>query len=67
MPNETLNFGFFFFLEQKVWKAARASAAAPTFFKPLGVYIDGGMIANNPTLDLMTEVSNNLKLEPKVS
>lgn len=46
----------FFFTEQKVWEAARCSGAAPTYFKAFGPYIDGGLDANNPTLDLMTEI-----------
>ena len=28
--------------EQLVWKAARASGAAPSFFRPDGRYVDGG-------------------------
>lgn len=38
-----------------VWQAVRASAAAPFFFKPYGPYLDGGIISNNPTLDIMSE------------
>ena len=38
-----------------LWFACRASGAAPSYFKPAKVYIDGGLIANNPTLDTMTE------------
>ncbi len=43
--------------EQLVWRAARASGAAPSFFRPEGKYIDGGILANNPSLDLLTEVA----------
>lgn len=39
-----------------MWFAAQASAAAPTYFKSQGVYCDGGLVANNPTLDLLTEL-----------
>ena len=28
--------------DQLVWKAARASGAAPSFFRPDGRYVDGG-------------------------
>ncbi|CAN8003372.1 unnamed protein product, partial [Ixodes hexagonus] len=42
--------------EQLVWRAARASGAAPTYFRPFGRFLDGGLISNNPTLDAMTEV-----------
>ena len=40
-----------------VWRAARASGAAPSFFRPEGSYVDGGIIANNPSLDLLTEIA----------
>jgi len=40
----------------RVWQAVRASAAAPFFFKPYGPYLDGGIISNNPTLDMLTEI-----------
>ncbi len=42
--------------EQLVWRAARASGAAPTFFRACGRFLDGGLISNNPTLDALTEV-----------
>lgn len=38
-----------------VWQAVRASAAAPFFFKPYGPFVDGGIISNNPTLDMLSE------------
>lgn len=45
-----------FISEQLVWRAARSSGAAPTYFRPMGRFLDGGLLANNPTLDAMTEV-----------
>ncbi|XP_028316594.1 85/88 kDa calcium-independent phospholipase A2-like [Gouania willdenowi] len=42
--------------DQLVWKAARASSAAPTYFPPMGRFLDGGLLANNPTLDAMAEI-----------
>ena len=43
--------------DQLVWKAARASGAAPSFFRPEGNFVDGGIISNNPSLDLLTEIA----------
>ena len=45
------------FIDQLVWRAARSSGAAPSYFRPLGRFLDGGLMANNPTLDAITEVT----------
>lgn len=42
--------------DQLVWRAARCSGAAPSYFRPMGRFLDGGLLANNPTLDAMTEI-----------
>ncbi|XP_034245059.1 85/88 kDa calcium-independent phospholipase A2-like [Thrips palmi] len=42
--------------EQFLWEAARASGAAPTYFGAHGFFLDGGLIANNPSLDCLTEI-----------
>jgi calcium-independent phospholipase A2 len=39
-----------------VWEVARATGAAPSYFRAFGRFLDGGLIANNPTLDALTEV-----------
>lgn len=39
-----------------MWRAARSSGAAPTYFRPMGRFLDGGLLANNPTLDAMSEI-----------
>jgi len=43
----------------KIWEAARATAAAPTFFLPINVagltYGDGGTGWNNPTAEAINE------------
>ncbi|XP_046424777.1 85/88 kDa calcium-independent phospholipase A2-like [Neodiprion fabricii] len=49
---------------QLVWRAARATGAAPSYFRAFGKFLDGGLIANNPTLDALTEINEyNLALE----
>ncbi|KAM9489962.1 85/88 kDa calcium-independent phospholipase A2 isoform 2-T5 [Salvelinus alpinus] len=56
--------------EQVVWRAARSSGAAPTYFRPMGRFLDGGLLANNPTLDAMTEIhqyNKSLKAEGRGS
>ncbi|GLH07345.1 Poly [ADP-ribose] polymerase tankyrase [Gryllus bimaculatus] len=50
--------------EQLIWRAARATGAAPSYFRAFGRFLDGGLIANNPTLDALTEIHEyNLALE----
>ena len=50
--------------EQLAWHAARATGAAPSYFRAFGKFLDGGLIANNPTLDAMTEIHEyNLALK----
>ncbi|XP_007576311.1 85/88 kDa calcium-independent phospholipase A2 [Poecilia formosa] len=52
--------------EQLIWRAARSSGAAPTYFRPMGRFLDGGLLANNPTLDAMAEIhqfNKSLKAE----
>ncbi|KAH9816977.1 FabD/lysophospholipase-like protein [Teratosphaeria destructans] len=49
-----------------IWEAARATTAAPTYFKPLILerysYMDGGVRANNPSLEALEEVKAMHKL-----
>lgn len=39
-----------------MWRAARGTGAAPSFFRAMGPFLDGGLIANNPTLDALTDI-----------
>ena len=43
-----------------IWQVARATSAAPTYFKPMEIdglsYIDGGFGANNPCSEIVDEV-----------
>lgn len=48
--------GFLSFQHQKIWEAARATGAAPSYFRAYKRYVDGGLISNNPTLDAITEI-----------
>ena len=43
--------------ERKIWEAARMSSAAPTYFTSYDGFIDGGLMANNPTLDALAEMN----------
>jgi len=47
--------------DQLLWKVGRATGAAPTFFCSYENFIDGGLLANNPTLEAMTEAHNYYK------
>ncbi|KAJ8263919.1 hypothetical protein GJAV_G00143080 [Gymnothorax javanicus] len=42
--------------EHRVWYAARATSAAPIYFRSMDHFLDGGLLANNPTLDSMAEI-----------
>jgi len=36
-------------LSDEVWRVDRYTSAAPFFFKSLDGYVDGGLVANNPS------------------
>uniref|UniRef100_A0A914HM85 PNPLA domain-containing protein n=1 Tax=Globodera rostochiensis TaxID=31243 RepID=A0A914HM85_GLORO len=40
----------------RIWQAARYSSAAPTYFQSMDGLMDGGLIANNPSNELLREV-----------
>ena len=41
--------------------AARCTGAAPTFFPAMGRFLDGGLAANNPTIDALVEIIREVK------
>ncbi|XP_060535759.1 85/88 kDa calcium-independent phospholipase A2 isoform X2 [Cylas formicarius] len=45
--------------QQFIWQVARATGAAPTYYRVFQRYLDGGLIANNPTLDAITEIQEH--------
>ena len=52
--------------ERRLWEAAKATSAAPYFFPTFqGKFLDGGIMANNPTLDAMVEIQNQAEVEEK--
>lgn len=42
--------------ERLLWEAARATSAAVPFFQPFNGFLDGGFIANNPTVDTIVDI-----------
>ncbi|CEF62675.1 85/88 kDa calcium-independent phospholipase A2 [Strongyloides ratti] len=51
------NRGFFQLDKVPIWKALRCSTAAPTYFEAVdNKYIDGGVMANNPTLNTIADI-----------
>ena len=52
--------------KMQVWEAGRASSAAPMYFKPFeGKWLDGGVMANNPTLTALAEITDQGEKEDK--
>jgi calcium-independent phospholipase A2 len=52
--------------ERKAWEAGRISSAAPVYFQSFEKkFLDGGLMANNPTIDAITEVIQQGKYEAK--
>ena len=50
-----------------MWLAIRSSCSAPSYFRSTGRYLDGGLIANNPTLDALSEIHKHEKYFKTVS
>lgn len=43
---------------EPVWKVARYTSAAPVYFKEIDDYVDGGVLANNPSETGLTAIQN---------
>ena len=41
-----------------VWKAARYTSAGPIYFSSMDDYVDGGVLANNPSASGLTEIQD---------
>ena len=53
--------------KRKVWEALAATMAAPMYLPPLNnCFIDGGLVANNPTLTALSEFFEYKKPEQKL-
>ena len=46
------------FTVELVWKVARYTSAGPTYFSECDDYIDGGVLANNPSMAAWVEINN---------
>ena len=56
----TLNFDAYLYTEL-VWKVARYTSAAPFYFTEQDNYIDGGVLANNPSEDCLTAIQQHYR------
>jgi len=45
--------------KRRIWEAAQATSAAVPYFYPFGDFIDGGFIANNPTIDAIVDIQKH--------
>ena len=48
-------------INSEAFLAARCTGAAPTFFPAMGRFLDGGLAANNPTIDALVEIIGEVK------
>ena len=51
--------------KRRIWEAARATSTAVPYFHPFGDFIDGGFIANNPTVDALVDIQSHFKKQQR--
>ncbi|KAG5716586.1 Calcium-independent phospholipase A2-gamma [Termitomyces sp. T112] len=58
----------------KIWEVARATSAAPRFFKCIKVgaepkeeFVDGGLMCNNPTAEVLREAQNTYGIDHPIA
>ena len=47
--------------KRRIWEAAQATSAAVPYFNPFEDFVDGGFIANNPTVDALVDIRKHFK------
>jgi patatin-like phospholipase/acyl hydrolase len=47
----------------EVWEVARYTSAAPFYFRAKDNYVDGGLLASNPSLHGLTTIQDHLRRE----
>ena len=53
------------YIGQLVWEAGRSSGAAPSYFPAHGSFIDGGIMSNNPTTEVLAAIQQYNTSVPK--
>ena len=49
-----------------IWKAARCTGAAPSYFPAMDRFLDGGLASNNPTFDTLVEIQREINATKKI-
>ena len=49
-----------------IWKAARCTGAAPSYFPAMDRFLDGGLASNNPTFDTLVDIQREINSTKKI-